>query len=103
MKRYDLYGIFQLDHVILTGLQVAQIISEAIGKPMKHERLSFEELKTKFISFGMPQDFATVLASFDEQIAKGSEAELDDAVLKVTGRPPKSFREFALENRDKWI
>jgi len=31
------------------------------------------------------------------------EAELDDIVLKITGRPPKSFREFALEHRDSWL
>jgi len=70
---------------------------------VKHERLTFEEMKAKFISFGMPQDFATVLAGFDEQIANDLEAELDDIVLKITGRPPKSFREFALEHRDSWL
>lgn len=70
---------------------------------MKHEKLSVEDLEAKFLSSGMPQEYATILAGLDGQIGKGLEAKLDDAVLKVTGRPPKSFRAFALENRDKWL
>lgn len=82
---------------------MAQIISETIGKPMKHERLSVADLEAKFLGSGLPQEYATMLAGLDDQIGKGLEAELDDAVLKVTGRPPKSFRTFAHDNRNSWL
>jgi festuclavine dehydrogenase len=82
---------------------VAQIISETIDKPMKHENLSVADLEAKFLSSGMPQEYATMLAGLDDQISKGLEAQLDDDVLKVTGRPPKSFRTFARDNRNSWL
>lgn len=39
----------------------------------------------------------------ERQISQGSEQELDENVLKVTGRPPKSFATFASENRSHWL
>lgn len=82
---------------------MAQIISETTGKTIRHERLSVDDLEAKFSAFGMPQEYAKMLAGLDDHIAKGLEAELDDAVLRVTGRPPTGFRTFALENREKWL
>jgi len=51
----------------------------------------------------MADDYARKLAELDGDIAQGSEAELSDEVLTLTGRSPKSFRTFALENRSKWL
>lgn len=52
---------------------------------------------------GMPEEYARALASMDMMIENGSEAKLNDVVLSVTGKKPKSFREFAQENRDVWL
>jgi hypothetical protein len=88
---------------MLINFQVAQVISEITGKTIKHENLSLEDLEARFSASGMPQEYANMLAGLDGHIAKGLEAELDDAVLRVTGRPPKNFRVFAQENREKLL
>ncbi|KAK5050898.1 hypothetical protein LTR84_003457 [Exophiala bonariae] len=88
---------------LLSYDEVAQIISEVTGKPINHEHMSLEDLEAKFSASEMPQEYAKMLAGLDGHIAKGLEAELDDAVLRVTGNPPKSFRAFAQENREKLL
>lgn len=52
---------------------------------------------------GLPESYAKALAAMDNLIKNGSEARLNDVVLSVTGNKPKTFREFAQENKDVWI
>lgn len=51
----------------------------------------------------MPEGYATVLAGLETNIKQGEEEYLNDTVEKVTGRPPKSFREFAEEKKGVWL
>lgn len=39
----------------------------------------------------------------DIPIKNGSEEKLNDVVLRVTGRNPKTFKEFARENKSVWL
>ena len=66
-------------------------------------KVSKEEMQAKFIALGVPADYAPILAGMDVAISKGSEARLDDAVERVTGRKPKSFQTFAEEAKAAWI
>jgi hypothetical protein len=82
---------------------VASIISEAIGRPLTHERITIAELQVRLTDGGMADEYARKLAELDGDIAQGLEAKLSDEVLKLTGYNPKSFRTFALENRKRWL
>lgn len=88
----------------LTGSQCADILTEVIGKKVVHVDLTVEELAEHHVkSSGLSEEYAKVLAGMDIPIKNGSEEKLNDVVLKVTGRKPKTFREFAVENKSIWL
>lgn len=50
----------------------------------------------------MPEMYATWLSGLETMIKNGGEEKLNDTVEKVTGRSPKTFREFAEEQKGVW-
>ena len=74
-------------------------ITEVIGRPVRHCRLSVEALADRYRSFGLPGDYADLLAGMDGAIARGSEDRSTTTVEDVTGRPPTSLATFLAENR----
>ncbi|KAI5891577.1 NAD(P)-binding protein [Schizophyllum commune H4-8] len=87
----------------LTCVQVAKIMSDILGRPITHVKVSKEEMQAKFIALGVPADYAPILAAMDVAISNGAEARLDDAVERVTGRLPKTFKAFAEEAKQAWL
>jgi ergot alkaloid biosynthesis protein len=95
------------DHLItgpraLTYAEAADAIGEAMGRPVAHVNLTESELAEHWVRHGLPPEYAGLLAAMDIAIAKGSEDRTTDTVLRVTGRPPKDFREFARESAEAW-
>lgn len=94
--------------LVLTGPEAlsydeaATDISEAIGRPVRHCRLSVEALSERYRSFGLPADYAVLLADMDEAIAQGSEDQVTATVHDVTGRPPTSLAAFLARNRESF-
>jgi ergot alkaloid biosynthesis protein len=87
---------------LLTYDQVAAIIASVALYPVRHLRLTEEELARKWVSEGMPDPYAEFLASLDTQIAGGSEAQLTREVERITGYVPNSFRTFAVGAQTAW-
>ncbi|MFI1252533.1 NmrA family NAD(P)-binding protein [Streptomyces netropsis] len=89
--------------LVLTGPQtlsyddVAAIISEVTGRPVVHRHLTFEQLRDRWAA-EIPLEFATMLAGMDRAIADGAEDRTSDTVLRLTGRPPGTFRAFVERN-----
>ena len=87
------------DHV-LTGpealgyAEAAEIIGTWTGTPVRHRSLSTEDLAAHLTRTGLPAEFAVFLAALDEDIRGGAEDRVTDAVERITGRPPRGFREF---------
>lgn len=50
----------------------------------------------------MSDYYANFLANLEELASQGFETATGTAVKHVTGRPPKSFREFAEANKAVW-
>jgi ergot alkaloid biosynthesis protein len=95
------------DHVItgpeaLTYGQAADIIAEVIGRPVRHVNVSEDALAERFVGQGMDPAYARILAGMDTAIAGGSEDRTTDTVLRVTGRPPRSFEAFARSAAAAW-
>ncbi|KKY31111.1 putative agroclavine dehydrogenase [Diaporthe ampelina] len=89
---------------LLSYGECANVLSEVTGKKVVHVNLTVEELAEHHVkSSGIGEDYARVLAAMDIPIKNGSEEKLNDVVLRVTGREPKTFREFALENKSIWL
>ncbi|KAK0461640.1 uncharacterized protein EV420DRAFT_120245 [Desarmillaria tabescens] len=87
---------------LLSYDEVAEIITEVLGRKITHVKLTQLEMANWFTERGVPKEYAGMLALMDARIAKGAEETLDDAVLKVTGRPPVRFSTFAKSVRHVW-
>ncbi len=46
------------------------------------------------MSFGIPDDYARLLAQLDTAIKDGAEERLNSVILEVTGRAPRRFEDF---------
>jgi len=86
--------------LVLTGPEalsyrrVAQIVGAARGRPVAFEPVTPAELAER-LARTYPLPFAQALAELDALIAAGAEDRVTPDVERVTGRPPRSFEQFA--------
>ncbi|KAJ2914829.1 hypothetical protein MD484_g5577, partial [Candolleomyces efflorescens] len=69
----------------LTYNEVAQILTEIIGKPITHKAVSVEEQQARYSSFGLPPDYARILATEEAKTDSGSETAFLAADNKFVG------------------
>jgi len=87
---------------LLSYDDVARMIGEARGRPVRHIRIRVDELADRHAALGMPRDYAETLASLDGVIARGGEERLSDVVPRLTGRRGVDFRFFSNLHRAAW-
>jgi len=93
---------------ILTGPETlsyadfAEKISDVIGRTIKHINLTTPELADRYVRAGLDRAYASILAEMDRKISEGSEDQLSDGVLALTGRPPSTATEFIREHKNSW-
>jgi uncharacterized protein YbjT (DUF2867 family) len=86
--------------LVLTGPEalsyrrVAQVVGAARGRPVAFESVTPAELVER-LARTYPLPFAQALAELDAVIAAGAEDRVTPDVKRVTGRPPRSFEQFA--------
>ncbi|KZM72145.1 NmrA family NAD(P)-binding protein [Nocardia terpenica] len=86
--------------LILTGPQAlsyaeaAEIITDRIGRPVRHRSASVAEYAARLADSGIPPAYAAMLAGLDDDIRRGAEDRITDTVPRVTGRPARGFHEF---------
>ncbi|MBB6551487.1 NmrA family NAD(P)-binding protein [Nonomuraea rubra] len=84
---------------VLTGPEalsyddVAALLAERHGRPVRHRAVSVDELAAHFAARGLPAEYAAVLAALDDDLRGGSEERVTGTVERITGRPPRAFRE----------
>lgn len=86
----------------LSYAEVAAVVSTVAGRPVRHRGVPYEAMRDRLTGAGIPERFAELLAGMDRDIARGSEDRVSDAVHRVTGRPPRSFADFAAAHADAW-
>ena len=82
---------------------MAAVFSEVLGKKVQHVSLSEDELRKKLLAEDFTEDMAEYMAKLDVRVAAGLGWEPTDAVKKVTGREPRTFRNFVEENKQIWL
>lgn len=55
------------------------------------------------VSTGFPEDLACYLTSLEVMTANGGEVRQNDVVERIGGYKPKTFDEFAEENKNLWM
>lgn len=94
--------------LLLTGpraidyAEVARIIGDARGKPVRHIRLSVDDLAARHEAFGLAADYAAMLAGLDGLIETGAEDRTVSTISEIAGSDPMTFEEFAIRNVQKW-
>jgi uncharacterized protein YbjT (DUF2867 family) len=88
--------------LILTGPEslsyddVAAILTETSGRTITHKRLDPAEQPAYYEALGVPEFTARFLVGMDWVVASGAEDRTTDTVERMTGAPPRSFRDFAV-------
>jgi len=88
--------------LILTGPEslsyddVAALLTETSGRTITHRRLDPADQPAYYQALGVSEQVARFLVGMDWVIASGAEDRTTDTVERVTGTPPRSFRDFAV-------
>ncbi|MBE2315590.1 NAD(P)H-binding protein [Solirubrobacter sp. CPCC 204708] len=80
----------------LSFAQVAEKITAASGRAVRHVDPSPEAWRDDLMANGVPADYAQLLADLTGLIRASANGPTDD-VERVTGRPPRSFDAYAAE------
>ena len=81
----------------LTQREQVRIIGDVIGRPLRFEELSRESAREQMIAMRFPPPIADMLLDA-YAAAVGQPALVTSTVLDVTGNPPRSFLEWALDH-----
>ena len=74
----------------LNYADVAATLTELLGRPVRHRAVDEDALTAYHEGPGL----ARFLAGLDTAVAAGAEDRVTTTVADVTGRPPRSFRDF---------
>lgn len=89
------------DAYLLTGpealsySQVADILSEVAGRPIRHVNLSAEHLTAQWIAAGLPEAMARTAVELDLAVSRGDYDHTTTTVHDLTGRPARSLIDHA--------
>jgi hypothetical protein len=84
------------------GKQIAHTLSRVLNRKITHVNVSEEELGVQIRAYGFADDYAKMVARLDTTIGEQKEDSLNNVVLNVTGKEPKSFEEFARDVKACW-
>jgi NAD(P)H dehydrogenase (quinone) len=82
-----------------TTNEIAALVSEVTGKPLEVVQLPDDALTEGVKAAGVPEDFARIIVSFDANTRAGRIAEVTDAVEKLSGRKPRTLKQFLEANK----
>jgi uncharacterized protein YbjT (DUF2867 family) len=80
---------------LLTLYEVAEALSDAIGRPVTHVPLSRKGYAAELVTHGIPTEAADQIADVVADALDGRNAVITDGVERVLGRPARDFVEYA--------
>jgi uncharacterized protein YbjT (DUF2867 family) len=86
----------------LTFEDVAAIIADVSGRPVKHVDIDQHVWVNGAISAGVPADYAQMLQWLTGTIIAGTGARPTDDIERILGRPATDFATFARRNAAAW-
>jgi uncharacterized protein YbjT (DUF2867 family) len=87
----------------LAMADVARIIGDVLGRPVKHNDIDREAWISGAVAAGfVPAEYAEMLRWLTGTIASGNGSRPTDDVEKVTGVPPTSLTDFAKRTAEAW-
>jgi uncharacterized protein YbjT (DUF2867 family) len=77
--------------------EVAAAIAAATGRPVRYVPIAPDQFRAGFLGSGAPRWLADLVCDLFETFP-GQNDRLGDGVARVTGRPPRSFAQFARDH-----
>jgi uncharacterized protein YbjT (DUF2867 family) len=96
-RDFDLTGPRSLDHA-----EVATILTQATGKPIGFTDITPEAMLQGLLGAGLPKDYAAFLVLILGFFKAGYAERTTDAVLQITGQPPRTIEQYAKDYRASW-
>jgi uncharacterized protein YbjT (DUF2867 family) len=81
----------------LTFAQVAEKIAAASGRPVRYVEPSRDAWIAGLVTAGVPDDYAQMLGLLADNLRASATAAPTPDVERVTGRPPRSFDDYAAD------
>ena len=82
----------------LTYDDVAKKLSWVTGKPVSYRDVPSAVVRQRLLETGMPDWYVEVQMDFHAALREGGASIVTDTVESVTGKPPRSFEQFAREH-----
>lgn len=82
----------------LSGQDLAQKLSKAVGRTIAYRDVSPEEAKKGMVAAGTPEWLAIAMVALYSVFAAGHSAAVSPVVEQITGYPPRTFDDWAREN-----
>ncbi len=79
---------------LMTFADMAEELSSAIGRPVKHVPIEFEDFHANVAAAG-GEFVADVFTAIARETLDGRNAHVADGVQRALGRPPRDFRDYA--------
>ncbi len=84
--------------------EIAEILTDILGRKITYVnpsmlRFIWQKVVREKMKFG----FVLIMVALYTVAKLGKAATLTDTIARVLGRPPKTFRQFAEENRGAWV
>jgi uncharacterized protein YbjT (DUF2867 family) len=80
--------------MLMTFAEMAAALSEAIGRPIQHMPITFEEFHASVAEAG-GDEIASIFTAIARETLDGRNAVLADGVERAIGRKPRDFIDFA--------
>jgi hypothetical protein len=74
---------------------MASVLTKALGRPIRHVKLSPRELKEGLLSSGIPDELAEKLLDLERFYREQKASRIANDIRQVTGRDPIRFEQFA--------
>ena len=96
-KAYELTG-----PEAITYDEAARILSQAVGREIRHVAITPEQFRQGALAMGMPGPYVDALVDLDRAYAEGVLLQVTPAVKELTGRDPITFAQFAKDYADSF-
>lgn len=79
--------------------QAAEILSGVLGKKIAYQPITGEAFVAMLTGAGVPADYANFLAAIFHPVREGWTARMTEDVKTLTGKTPRSVRQYAEDNK----
>lgn len=83
--------------------KAAAILSEVLGHAVRYTPVDDAAFIDLLMNEGVPEDYAEFLATVYYPVRQGWTAVVTSEVERITGRPPRSFRTYALDHAADFV